>query len=108
MKVQKADLSAQSRSAGLSPSTARLLAEAGVSLSRGQPDAAERALIGVLALTPASAEANRLMGIAAHMRGQHAAADFLRQTLASCPDDALGLKSPRAFARLNPYGRSLQ
>ena len=89
MKGHKADPSAQKRSAGLSPSAARLLAEAGVSLGRGQSDDAERALIGVLALAPASAEANRLMGIAAQMRGQHAASvDFLHQALASCPDDA--------------------
>lgn len=57
MKGQKADPSAQKRSAGLSPSSTRLLAVAGVSLSRGQPDVAEHALIGVLALAPASAEA---------------------------------------------------
>lgn len=89
MKGRQADPSAQKRSAGLSPSAARLLAEAGLFLSRGQLDAAEHALIGVLALAPTSAEANRLMGVAAQMRGQHAASvDFLRQALTSCPDDA--------------------
>jgi Tfp pilus assembly protein PilF len=54
-----------------------------------QPDVAERALISVLALSPHSAEANRLMGIVAQMRGEWTqAVNFLRQALENCPRDA--------------------
>ncbi|WP_266156601.1 tetratricopeptide repeat-containing sulfotransferase family protein [Dyella silvatica] len=68
----------------------RMLAEAGQALSRIRPDDAERALTGVLALVPDSADANRLMGIACLMRADHQrAVDFLGRALAHCPDDAM-------------------
>ncbi len=77
------------RANGLTPAATRLLAEAGMALSRMQPDDAERSLTGVLALAPHCAEAHRLMGIAAQMRGDYAkAVAFLREALICCPDDA--------------------
>ncbi|MEO6800347.1 MAG: sulfotransferase [Rhodanobacter sp.] len=73
---------------GLPAAAARLLAEAGSALSRMQPGAAERSLISVLAVAPRCVEANRLMGIACHMNGDHAQAiDFLRRALAERPHD---------------------
>ena len=94
MAVNRVHSSATGRTAGLSPAAIRLLTEAGMALSRMQPDAAERPLIGVLALAPHSAEANRLMGIASQMRGDHAKAVVLfHKALASCPDDATILTS---------------
>lgn len=62
------------RAEGLPPSARRLLGEAGKALSRGDPDAAERSLTGVLALASGAAEAYRLLGIATQMRGDHATA----------------------------------
>jgi len=82
------------RSAGLSTAAARLLAEAAVALSRMQLSAAEQSLGSVLALAPDCAEANRLMGIASQIRGDHPkAVDFLRSALTNCPDDAVILTS---------------
>ena len=73
----------------LSPAAARWLGEAATALSRGQLDVTEQHLTAVLAVAPTCAEALRLMGVAAQMRGHHAAAvDYLRDALASCPDDA--------------------
>ena len=66
-----------------------MLAEAGAAMDRVKLDDAERALFGVLALAPGCAEANRLMGVASQMRGDHArAVEFLRDALAINPDDA--------------------
>lgn len=73
----------------LSPAAARWLGEASTALGRGQLDVAEQQLTTVLAVAPTCAEALRLMGVAAQMRGHHATAvDYLRDALASCPDDA--------------------
>lgn len=81
--------SLQNSARGLSPTAARLLAEAGAALGRMKLDDAERALFGVLALAPDCAEANRLMGVASQMRGDHArAVEFLHDALAVNPDDA--------------------
>lgn len=81
--------SLQNAARGLSPTAARLLTEAGAALGRMKLDDAERALFGVLALAPDCAEANRLMGVASQMRGDHARAiEFLRDALAVNPDDA--------------------
>jgi Tfp pilus assembly protein PilF len=80
----------EDRAAGLSPSARRLLDEAGKALSRGQPEAAERSLIGVMAMAPKSAEAYRLLGISFQMRGDHAkAADAFRRADSLRPDDAI-------------------
>lgn len=58
-------------------------------MGRGKLDEAERALFSVLALAPDCAEANRLMGVACQMRGDHRrAVEFLHDALASNPDDA--------------------
>lgn len=90
MAVNKPDPSANSRVGGLSPTALRLLLEGGKALSRGQPDDAERALIGVLAMAPQCAEANRLMGIVAQMRGDFGqGVVFMEQARLACPDDAL-------------------
>ncbi|MEW9622680.1 hypothetical protein [Rhodanobacter geophilus] len=52
-----------------------------------QPEDAERALFGVLALVPDCAEANRLMGIHVQMHGNHAEeVEFPQQVLAVRPD----------------------
>lgn len=90
MAVNRADPSAENRVRGLSPVALRLLTEAGKALGRGQPDDAERALIGVLAMAPKSAEANRLMGIVSQMRGDFSqGVTFLQQARIACPDDSL-------------------
>jgi tetratricopeptide (TPR) repeat protein len=58
-------------------------------MGRMKLDDAERALFGVLALAPDCAEANRLMGVASQMRGDHArAVEFLLDALAVNPNDA--------------------
>lgn len=58
-------------------------------MGRMKLDDAERALFGVLALAPDCAEANRLMGVASQMRGDHVRAiEFLRDALVVNPDDA--------------------
>lgn len=73
----------------LSPIAARLLGVASAALDRMKLDEAERALFGVLALAPACAEANRLMGVVSQIRGHHAkAVEFLREALAVNPGDA--------------------
>jgi tetratricopeptide (TPR) repeat protein len=82
------------RAAGLSPSARRFLEEAGIALSRGHADAAERSLISVLALAPRCAEAHRLMGIAFQMRGDHGKAiESFQRAIAICPDDGVILTS---------------
>jgi Tfp pilus assembly protein PilF len=84
----------EDHTAGLSPSARRLLDEAAKALSRGQPDAAERALVGVMAMAPKSAEAYRLLGISFQMRGDHPkAAQAFRSADAFRPDDAIILMS---------------
>lgn len=68
----------------------RLLNQARTALNRRQVDEAERALFGVLALASDCAEANRLMGVVAQMRGDHAnAIRFLQQALSRNPNDAV-------------------
>ncbi len=81
--------SGPSGATALQQTVARLLQEAITALSAGQPDAAERVLGRALELAPANAEAHRLMGIAALMRGAHAeAVAHLRRALTHRPDDA--------------------
>jgi tetratricopeptide (TPR) repeat protein len=76
--------------AALPPAAVRLLAEAGTALNRMRPEAAERLLANVLVLVPGCAEAHRLRGIAAQMRGEPLrAVGALRQALALRPDDAI-------------------
>jgi len=66
------------------------LQEAGRALGLGQPDVAERALQRVLERFPGLAEAHRLLGIAALMRGERpAAVAHLRKVLAQRPADAV-------------------
>jgi tetratricopeptide (TPR) repeat protein len=66
------------------------LDEAGRALSQAQPDTAERALIGVMAMAPNSAEAYRLLGISFQMRGDHSkAAEAFRRADSIRPDDAI-------------------
>lgn len=73
----------------LSPVAARLLGTAETALRRNQLDDAERALFGVLALAPQSADANRLMGVVSQLRGDHAKAiEFLRDAIAADPHNA--------------------
>jgi Flp pilus assembly protein TadD len=80
------------RAAGLSPSARRLLEEAGNALSRRQTGDAERALVGVLAMAPKSAEAHMLLGVAFQMQGDHSkAAESLNHALALRPNDAASL-----------------
>lgn len=89
MKGKPSRPSSQNDAAGLSPTAVRLLAEASTAMSRMKLNDAERALFGVLALAPDCAEANRLMGVASQMRGDHArAVEFLHEALAGNPDDA--------------------
>lgn len=80
----------QDRAAGLSPAATRLLEQAAAALARRDLQAAESALLGVMALAPDGAEALRLLGQVEQMRGDHVAAvATLRQALALKPDDAL-------------------
>jgi len=63
-------------------------------LRRNDPAAAERNLIGALALAPRHAETLRLLGGALAMQGRHAeAAASLREAIAVRPDDALAHNS---------------
>lgn len=90
MTAKKADPSLQARIAGLSSASLGLLSEAGQALGRRQIDRAERSLVRVLALAPRCAEANRLQGIAAQMRGNFPQAlQSLKAAVAACPDDAM-------------------
>jgi Tfp pilus assembly protein PilF len=78
------------RAAGLSPSARRFLEEAGMAMSRGQLDKAERSLVSVLALAPKSAEAHMLLGVVFQMQGDHPrAAEALKQSLILRPEDAV-------------------
>jgi tetratricopeptide (TPR) repeat protein len=73
----------------LSPAAARMLSSAEKSMRSMQLDDAERALTGVLALAADCAEAYRLMGVIAQMRGDHAkAVEYLRDAIAIDPDNA--------------------
>lgn len=90
MKGKSSLPSVQATVGGLSPTAVRLLNTAGTALGRMQLDDAERALLGVLALTPDCAEANRLLGVICQMRGDNATAvDLLRRALGANPDDAM-------------------
>jgi tetratricopeptide (TPR) repeat protein len=78
------------RAAGLSPAAMRLLEQASVAIARKQPDAAETALVGVLALVPGNIEAQRLLGLVEQLRGDYGeAVAILGRALALSPDDAL-------------------
>ena len=80
----------QNRAEDLSPEAARLLEKAGKAISRNELDAAEVALIGVLAMAPECVEAKRLLGIGQLMRGEYGeAAALLRELIEQKPDDAL-------------------
>lgn len=90
MAANQAPQSASDRASGLSPAAARMLSEADKALNNNQVIAAERSLLGVLALAPDCAEANRLMGVVSMMQGQpHKATEFLRTALAASPNDVL-------------------
>jgi len=73
----------------LSPVASRLLDRAQKELQSGDADAATRTLSSVLSLAPDSAEALRLMAIAAQNHGDHTrAVEYFRRALAACRDDA--------------------
>lgn len=77
------------RAAGLSPAVNRLLDQAAAALARKEPDAAEAALTGVLALAPDCTEARHLQDLTQQLRGDYAKAlALLQQVLAAKPDDA--------------------
>lgn len=93
----------------LPPSTSQLpaavmvaLAQAKDALRRNDGIAAERTLIGLLALAPRHAETLRLLGSAQAMQGRYTeAATNLREAIAFEPDDALAHNSlGNALARL--------
>lgn len=74
----------------LSPSARRLLDEGARALSRAQPDAAARALVGALAMAPNNADIHLLLGVACQMQGEHLpATDSLQRSLALRPDHAM-------------------
>lgn len=67
---------------------AHLLREAGNALGHGQANLADRGLSQVLALDPGNVEAQRLLGIAALVRGDYQRAiAHLRSVVAAHPDD---------------------
>lgn len=90
MAAKQAHPLMRNRAAGLSPAATRLLEQAAAALARKEPDAAETALVGVLALAPDNVEAQRLLGLMEQLRGDYAQAmAILRQALALSPNDAL-------------------
>jgi Flp pilus assembly protein TadD len=90
MAAKQAHPLMRDRAAGLSPAATRLLEQAAAAMARKQSDAAETALVGVLALVPGNVEAQRLLGLVAQLRGDYReAVAILRRALASSPDDAL-------------------
>jgi len=84
------------RSAAGGPPTAvtTALLSAKEALRRNDAAAAERSLVGALALAPRHAETLRLLGSALAMQGRHAeAAASLREAITLQPDDALAHNS---------------
>src|SRR6185437_13305095 len=80
---------ARAPSETLSPVVSRLLDRAQKELQSGDAEAATRTLSNVLSLAPESAEALRLMAIAAQNHGDHTrAVEYFRRALAACRDDA--------------------
>jgi len=80
----------QNRAAGLSPEATRMLGKAAKAIAQKDLDAAEMALISVLALAPNCVEARRLLGVGQMMRGEHRQAVMtLRELLDHGGDDAL-------------------
>jgi tetratricopeptide (TPR) repeat protein len=80
----------RNRAAGLSAELAHQLDEALAALGRQQIGEAEALLAGVLAREPDCVEAQRLLGLAQQLRGDHAQAlATLRQVVAKSPGDAL-------------------
>lgn len=78
------------RAAGLPPAARRFLQEAGGALAQRQPESAERALMGLLAMAPESAEGHMLLGVTWQMRGDHARAmASFHESLRFRPDDAV-------------------
>ena len=75
---------------GLPPTARRRFDEATVAMARRQLEVARAALVDVLVLAPECVEAQRLLGLVAHMRGHYAdAVAILRRALAIDPDNAL-------------------
>lgn len=73
----------------LSPAAERLLAQAREAWARHDFDAAERSLVGVLALAPDAPAATRMLGMVSQRRGNHAQAiDCFQRVLAVWPDDS--------------------
>ena len=78
------------RAAGLPVAAADLLERAASALEAQDLRAAEAALVGVLALAPACAEAMRMHGVVLHLRGDFpGAVGLLQQAHDLKPDDAL-------------------
>jgi tetratricopeptide (TPR) repeat protein len=75
---------------GLTPTVAALLRDAMRHIERGHLDAAERAMMGALALAPTHAETLRLCGLVEHRRGRLGrAGELYRQALEMQADDAM-------------------
>ncbi|CAM5254105.1 sulfotransferase [Rhodanobacter lindaniclasticus] len=78
------------RAAGLPAAATALLGRAEAALQAQDPQAAEAALDGVLALLPDCAEALRMQGLVRHLRGDYVGAvALLRRAQALLPDDPL-------------------
>jgi tetratricopeptide (TPR) repeat protein len=78
------------RTAGLPAAARQRYDEATVAMARRELDAAGAALADVLAMAPDFVEAQRLQGLVAHIRGDHAGAvAILRRALVTEPDNAL-------------------
>jgi tetratricopeptide (TPR) repeat protein len=73
----------------LSPAAERMLATARKEWAQRAFDAAERSLIGVLALAPDEPSALRMLGMVAQRRGDHVRAiDYFQRVLSIWPDDS--------------------
>jgi tetratricopeptide (TPR) repeat protein len=78
------------RAAGLPAAATELLGRAEAALQAQDPQAAEAALDGVLAMLPDCAEALRMQGVVRHLRGDYVAAvALLQRARALQPDDPL-------------------
>lgn len=78
------------RVVGLPPAARRRYDDATMAMARRQLDVAKVALTEVLALAPECVEPQRLLGLVAHMRGDHVEAEaILRRALLVEPDNAL-------------------
>lgn len=78
------------RAVTLPPAARQRYDQATVAIARRQLGAAQTALTEVVALAPECVEAQRLLGLVAHMRGDHGQAiAILRRALEAEPDNAL-------------------